>query len=77
MEVFNYLSNDIDISDFYHKLPRELKELITKAEELDKQKNDAELYGVCEGIECIGKMLVPMVITYEQWERLCQKYYPY
>ena len=76
-EEFRYLNNDIDISDFYDKLPRGLKALIAEAEQLDRDDNEGALLAVCEGIEIQGKLCVPDGITKEQWERLCDKYYIY
>ena len=76
-EKFKYLNNDIDISDFYDKLPTILKNLIAEAEQLDREDNEGKLYGICEGIECIGKLYVPDVLTEEEWHRLCDKYWTY
>lgn len=76
-EEFRYLDNDIDISDFYDKLPKHLKALIAEAEQLDREGKEGELLAICEGIEVQGKLCVPDCITKEQWERLCDKYYIY
>ena len=73
---FQFLDNNIDISDFYGKLAPELKELIAEAEKLDREGNEGELLGICEGIECIAKLYVPDRLSYEEWDRLCAKYYP-
>jgi hypothetical protein len=74
---FQFLDNDIDISDFYDKLAPELKELIAEAEMLDRQGNEGELLGICEAIECISKLYVPDELSEEEWDRLCDKYYTY
>lgn len=76
-ERFQFLNNEIDISDFYERLPTILKDLIAEAEQLDREGNDAKLDGICEAIEVYGKLLLPDVLSVEQWERLCDKYYPY
>ena len=74
---FQFLDNDIDIKDFYDKLPSSLKRLIAEAEQLDSDGNDGELLGICEAIEVYGKLCVPDLLSHEEWDRLCEKYYPY
>lgn len=73
---FQFLNNDIDISDFYNKLAPELKELIAEAEKFDEEGKEGALLGICEGIEDIAKLYVPEILSKEEWDRLCTKYYP-
>lgn len=74
-EKFRWI-RDIDISSFYDKLPKPLKEVIAEAEEADRNGALGALYEIQDNIENFSKMLVPDVITNKEWEMLCLKYYP-
>lgn len=72
---FNFISNEIDISDCFDKLDSTTQNLIKETERLDLEGEDAALMGRFEGIEVFSKMaLEDGAITDEQWDRICAKY---
>lgn len=73
---FRWIADDIDISSFYDKLSEDVKELILEAEAADLSDSMGGYYTACDNIEVYSKLLVPKVITVEEWELLCKKYYP-
>lgn len=75
-EVFRWIDNDIDISSFYDRLGKDLRELIALAEQADRDGAEGSFIELCDGIEVYGKLHVPAVISVEEWELLCRKYYP-
>lgn len=71
---FNYLNGKIDISDIYDKLPKSIKELLSEAEQHDLEDKLGSLVCDCDDIEVRTKLLIPDIITKNEWERICQRY---
>jgi hypothetical protein len=77
MKRRGWINYDIDISDFSDKLGKFIFEIIKEAEEAESKGEVFTFYNVCEDIEMQSKLLLEDgVITDEQWERLCTRYYP-
>ena len=53
---FRWVNNDIDISPFYDRLGSALKELITLAEQADRDGEEGAFMEICDGIEILGKL---------------------
>lgn len=70
-----WIKDNIDISDFYDRLPKAVKETISEAEEADKNDDEGTFICICEGLECQAKLFVPDVISTKEWELLCEKYW--
>lgn len=75
-QQFHWIDNDIDISSFYDRLTSVVKTLIAEAEQADIDQQDIAFYEICDNIEIQAKLLVPDVISYKEWDMLCEKYYP-
>ena len=75
-ELFRWIDNDIDISPFYDRLDKDLRELIALAEQADRDGAEGAFTEICDGIEVYGKLHIPDAISVEEWEQLCRKYYP-
>lgn len=72
---FRWIKNDIDISGFYHKLPKDVIETMQEAEQADLNNDEGMFICICEGLECQAKLYVPDVISTKEWDLLCQKYW--
>lgn len=72
---FRWIKNDIDISSFYHKLPKDVIETMQEAEQADLNDDEGTFICICEGLECQAKLYVPDVISTKEWDLLCQKYW--
>lgn len=75
-DTFQWIANDIDISSFYDRLGRGVKELIAEAEQADRDDCNPAYCEICDSIEVQAKLLVPDVISRKEWDLLCEKYYP-
>lgn len=73
-EQFRWIENNIDISEFYDRLPRLIKNIIAQAEQDDRDNMEMAYFNDCEAIECQSKMLTPDIISDQEWEMLCTKY---
>ncbi|MBQ9199069.1 MAG: hypothetical protein IJ141_02695 [Lachnospiraceae bacterium] len=73
-EQFRWIANDIDVSEFVKKLPSYMLEMIDQIEQADIESNLPVYVQVCDDFEIYAKMLIPDVITMEQWHKLCAKY---
>lgn len=71
---FNYLNEEVNISDIYDKLPKSIKELIAEAEQHDLEDKLGSLVCDCDDIEIRTKILIPNILTKKEWERICQRY---
>lgn len=71
---FQWINNDIDISGFYDKLQPAVHDMIKKAEIADKTDDEGLFLCMSEGIECWTKLLVPDVISMDEWDMICLKY---
>jgi len=75
LKQYRWVDDSISIDDFYDNLPEIVKNLIMDIERADAE----EHYGYfdwCEALEYISKQFVPPgIITMEQRERLCNRYY--
>lgn len=65
---------DIGISSTYSKLPVEITELISKAEAADLSSNKEQYDILCEKIQNKSRKLVPNLLSFNEWERICMKY---
>ncbi len=72
--LFRWIANDIDVSELINKFPSYMLEMIDQIEQADKENNLPVYVQVCDDFEIYAKMLVPDVITMEQWHKLCAKY---
>lgn len=72
---FRWIKNNIDISSFYHKLPKDVIETMQEAEQADLNDDEGTFICICEGLECQAKLYVPDVISTKEWDLLCQKYW--
>ena len=72
--LFRWIANDIDVSELINKFPSYMLEMIDQIEQADKENNLPVYVQVCDDFEKKAKMLVPDVITMEQWHKLCAKY---
>ena len=72
--LFRWIANDIDVSELINKFPSYMLEMIDQIERADKENNLPVYVQVCDDFEIYAKMLVPDVITMEQWHKLCAKY---
>ena len=73
-EKFRWIANEINISDFYDRLPRHIKATIALAEQYDRDENDAAYLNMCDDIEVKAKLLIPSVISDYEWLKICNKY---
>lgn len=71
---FRWIDDNIDISAFYDKLPKMIKQTISEAEQYDRDNCEPEYYNMCDDIEIKTKMLIPDVISHKEWELICAKY---
>ena len=75
LKSYRWVDDDINIDDFYDELPQIVKNIVDDLEKADAE----EHYGYfewCESLEYIAKQFVPDgIITREQWERLCSRYW--
>lgn len=76
-EKKRWIDESIDISDFAERLTSSVYELIALAEEAEQKGEEMTFYEMCDNIEIEAKMLVEDgILSDEEWDRLCQKYYP-
>lgn len=70
-----WIKDNVDISAFYERLPKIIKETIAEAEEADRNNDEGTFICICEGLECQAKLFVPDVISVKEWDLLCYKYW--
>ena len=73
-EKFRWIKADIDISDFYDKLPKIIKQTISEAEQADRDDDLGTYVCLCDDLECRTKLYVPDRISEKEWDLLCEKY---
>ncbi len=71
---FRWIANDIDVSELIKRLPSYMLEMIEEIEKADIEDNLPVYVQVCDDFEIYAKMLVPDVLTMEDWHRFCAKY---
>ncbi|MDD6083723.1 MAG: hypothetical protein PUB89_12965 [Oscillospiraceae bacterium] len=71
---FRWIANDIDVSELTDKLPSYMLEMISEIENADTENNLPVYVQVCDDFEIYAKMLVPDVLSMEEWHRFCAKY---
>ncbi|MBP3747127.1 MAG: hypothetical protein J6I47_06665 [Ruminococcus sp.] len=71
---FRWIANDIDISDTIEKLPQYMLEMICEIEKADTEDNLPVYVQMCDDFEIYAKMLVPDVLSMEEWRKACAKY---
>lgn len=71
---FRWIANDIDVSEIVSKLPKYILDMITEIEQADKEDNMPVYYQICDDFEIYTKLLVPDVLTMQEWDKLCAKY---
>ncbi len=72
-----WIDESIDISDFEDRLSSDVREMMEWAAEAEQKQEEFTFYEACDNVEIHGKILVEEgIITEEEWNRLCEKYYP-
>ena len=71
---FRWIANDIDISEMINKLPSYMLEMIAEIEKADRENNLPVYVQVCDDFEIYAKMLVPEVLSTDEWHKACAKY---
>lgn len=72
-----WIDTSIDISDFSDRLGSVVHEMMEWAEEAERNREEFTFYEACDNVEVQSKILYTEgIITKEEWERLCMKYYP-
>ncbi len=75
LESYRWTDNSVKIDDFYDCLPQLVKNIIDDLERADAEE-DWGYTNLCDSLENIAKFLVPEgIITKEQFDRLCMRYY--
>lgn len=75
LENYRWVNNSVKIDDFYDKLPKWVRQLVQQCEMSDKEKN--LLYpDYCEDLDIQAKECYACgIITKNQYERICARYY--
>ena len=71
---FRWIANEIDVSKSMKKLPSYMLEMVKIIENADTENNLPVYVQACDDFEIYTKLLVPDVLTTEEWHMLCAKY---
>lgn len=75
LENYRWTDNSINIDDFYDSLPKMVREIVDACEKADAE-DDWSYPNLCESLENVAKQyVVAKIITKEQWDKLCCRYY--
>lgn len=71
---FRFIANEIDVSNLICKLPIYVIEMIAQMEQADREDNFPVYAQVCDDFEIYTKLLVPDVLSMQEWHTFCAKY---